>query len=601
MPEKHGNIDELFQEAASQVHYEFNEKAWAGMESMLDQTQPVVTESPKSWKAFYIIIGVILVMVITFMLLPKDFTGPNGQLQTTTQPGALSQSTQGEAGSGQPAQQVSPTASGASGASTQPGTSASTPATAASGGQSSSATSAGDDAAQPSVKPGATAGAGTSSPASSLQETSATASDNPGSSAMPGASASTAGSTQAQDIPPASEVPKTANAAEGGSHSPASAIAQSGSPQSGSKETAAAETGQLSTDDQSPTASSKEEDQPASPATTSPVAASGGTALPASTANGGPPSYSGQDESLAAGSTAQPNDEEAVAEPDADGINTTGLATPKDTERSDATPTLSEDREATTADLPAVTVTILPRKAYRQTKEPVALGNDIPDTEKQLAAYGQPEEIIPDLVEYSPWLITFEVSPALSGIGLDNLGNPDMLVGLAFEYQLTPRLSIFGGVNRSVKTYGSTVEEYTLPGSANFGKEDVSFVDASCEVIDVPLNLRYQLLPNSTSRLFISTGLSSYFMLREDYKYTLLQNQREWNWSVEGQNQHLFGVWNFSLGYQKALNDRFLVGIEPYLKVPLRRVAAPRVRLLTAGTFFNLTYRLRASQKRRQR
>jgi hypothetical protein len=64
------------------------------------------------------------------------------------------------------------------------------------------------------------------------------------------------------------------------------------------------------------------------------------------------------------------------------------------------------------------------------------------------------------------------------------------------------------------------------------------------------------------------------------------------DWQIKNQNQHLFSIYNLSVGYGRQLSRGVLLGVEPFVKVPLAGVGAGKIKLASAGVFFALSYRL---------
>jgi len=112
-------------------------------------------------------------------------------------------------------------------------------------------------------------------------------------------------------------------------------------------------------------------------------------------------------------------------------------------------------------------------------------------------------------------------------------------------------------------------------------------------VIDIPINIRYYFSTPQKHRFFASTGLSSYIMLSEDYYY----HYQDYNnprlvdsWHLNNENQHWFGIYNLSFGYQRGLGSDWFFEIEPFIKVPMSGVGFGQVDLWTTGCYFSVKY-----------
>jgi hypothetical protein len=183
----------------------------------------------------------------------------------------------------------------------------------------------------------------------------------------------------------------------------------------------------------------------------------------------------------------------------------------------------------------------------------------------------------------SPELNTVHRSPA--GLG----GS----VGLQVEYQLARRWRLSTGYLQAIKRYEATGSDYQLvptwPSSWV-----LSGVTANCRIIDVPLNLRYDVWQQPLRRAFVSGGLSSLFMRREDYdyQYEVAGQTKNTAWQLLNGSSHPFQVLNLSVGYEQNINSRWALQAEPYLKLPLGGIGYGAVRLQSAGIFFSLKYSL---------
>ena len=193
----------------------------------------------------------------------------------------------------------------------------------------------------------------------------------------------------------------------------------------------------------------------------------------------------------------------------------------------------------------------------------------------------------------SRWMLGFGYAPDISLVGFGETTSPGLNLGVMAEYQLNRRFSINSGIAYSKKKYLAAGDDYHPPaGFWDYG-EVPDYTEAVCEVIEIPLNLRYYLRPTKANRVFFSTGLSSYLMLTEDYSYEYegyYDPDRLDSWSVENENQHFLSIYNFSVGYQRGLGARWFAEIEPFIKAPLGGVGFGEVDLWSTGSYFSIKY-----------
>ena len=160
------------------------------------------------------------------------------------------------------------------------------------------------------------------------------------------------------------------------------------------------------------------------------------------------------------------------------------------------------------------------------------------------------------------------------------------------EYRFNNRLSIQAGVMRSLKLYNALPSQYEWTGYYN-PPSPIIDIDATCKMLDIPLNIRYDLSQKANSRWFVSTGLTTYIMLKEKYRYNYENpsdpNIKRIGW--EGKTgAYPFGVLNLSAGYERQIFRRLTFQAEPFFKTPLGKVGYGKVRLATAGVFFSAKY-----------
>lgn len=189
--------------------------------------------------------------------------------------------------------------------------------------------------------------------------------------------------------------------------------------------------------------------------------------------------------------------------------------------------------------------------------------------------------------------VIVQVSPDLSMVNNVSVKHTRLGVGLLAEYELLKNFSITGGAHYSSKAYEANAESYTPQDGRWKWQDSPESINATCRVLEVPINLRYYFHNQPKHRLFVSSGISSYWMLNESYRFEY-PSRPQWNygWGVSNQNQHYMGIANFSIGWQKTLNKRWSIQAEPFLKVPLGGVGEGNVRLTTTGILFGLKYNL---------
>lgn len=186
-------------------------------------------------------------------------------------------------------------------------------------------------------------------------------------------------------------------------------------------------------------------------------------------------------------------------------------------------------------------------------------------------------------------------SPELSLVTMDEMAKLGNDWAALLEYRFNSRLSIHSGIIRSMKYYNAYPEGYQWPSNWKQPPALIN-INASCKMLDIPLNVRYDITQKTKSRLFVSTGITSYVMLNEKYVYNY-ENPADpaikWkNW--EGKTgMYKLSTINFSTGYEYQLFRKLSVQVEPFVKVPVSKVGFGKVNLSTVGVFFSAKYPLK--------
>ncbi len=193
-------------------------------------------------------------------------------------------------------------------------------------------------------------------------------------------------------------------------------------------------------------------------------------------------------------------------------------------------------------------------------------------------------------IKFSKFGIRLALSPDFNS--LENLGTSALggTVGLLFEYKLNKKLILQTGITYSNKKYIGSFDDYhNWTDWKAYHPSKPTEVDGGCKVIDVPINLRLNLFQKPKQTWFVSSGVSSYWMLNENYTYLYAWSPAksvDWNYN----SKYYFSVLNFSIGLDRQISKNFSLQIEPYLKTPLKSVGTGGVNLYSSGVLFSTKY-----------
>jgi hypothetical protein len=107
------------------------------------------------------------------------------------------------------------------------------------------------------------------------------------------------------------------------------------------------------------------------------------------------------------------------------------------------------------------------------------------------------------------------------------------------------------GALYSRKKYESPYSFYK-PENPYKGSHTPTDVSAVCDVLSVPILVNHKIFQAKSYTITASTGLSSYIMLKEKYDFTYTgEGYKSYNtsYTLNGKNQHYFGVADFSVSF----------------------------------------------------
>jgi hypothetical protein len=178
--------------------------------------------------------------------------------------------------------------------------------------------------------------------------------------------------------------------------------------------------------------------------------------------------------------------------------------------------------------------------------------------------------------------VSLLVAPAYNGV--DNLNNGQMGsdVGLLLTLGLSERWSFSTGAVYAKKVYDTGFDSNYSPGNGA-NAYDANAVDVDCRVLDIPLNVNYTFVNKGNTKVSLGTGISSYLMLREDYRFDIESYNAPDDIRLVNENQHWLSVLNLQANYEQQLSSRISLSLQPFMKVPLSDIGYAKVRLQSLG------------------
>lgn len=186
-------------------------------------------------------------------------------------------------------------------------------------------------------------------------------------------------------------------------------------------------------------------------------------------------------------------------------------------------------------------------------------------------------------------------APDFSGTSLGEYSAPGRAFGALLHYHFRNRWSISGGVIKTQKQYTGNGEDYTPP--TGYWKNNTNgiipqTIDGSCSILEFPLMVQYTLHNSGKNRWLLGAGVSSYLMKSESYVYYFDQPNpgAKDRWDSRGSSRFLFNMVNFSLGYERQVMPGLMLGLEPYVKIPVEEIGWTNLKLFSTGASITLRY-----------
>lgn len=204
----------------------------------------------------------------------------------------------------------------------------------------------------------------------------------------------------------------------------------------------------------------------------------------------------------------------------------------------------------------------------------------------------------------SRWNIMLSLSPDFSSTDLDKFTTPGGAFGIAAYYAISNKLSISAGVVKSNKFYWDDGNEYK-PNQAGFWSKKTNGIvpakiEGSCSVLEIPIGVQYYFLLKKKSKLYIAPTFSSYIMFNESYQYTFDAPNpgAAESWNAKKTSYSLFSIANLSVGYERSISNRMMIGVSPYFKIPMSSIGSwANVKLYSTGVALTLRYQFQKKKK----
>ena len=188
-------------------------------------------------------------------------------------------------------------------------------------------------------------------------------------------------------------------------------------------------------------------------------------------------------------------------------------------------------------------------------------------------------------------------APDFSSTSITEYTAPGKAFGAVIHYHIMNKWSISAGVIKNIKRYSSAGEDYEPP--TDYWKYYTNgviprSVDGSCNILEFPVMVQYTITSSGKNRWVGGAGVSSYVMLSESYKYYFDDPNpgAKEGWDSKSTSRFLFNMLNLTIGYERLVVPGLTLGLEPYVKIPLKDIGWSNIKLFSTGASITLRYKI---------
>ena len=141
------------------------------------------------------------------------------------------------------------------------------------------------------------------------------------------------------------------------------------------------------------------------------------------------------------------------------------------------------------------------------------------------------------------------------------------------------------GSNFDMKNLGST-----MPAGMT-----INSLQGQSSLIEIPLKGKYDIINKRNSDFFITCGVSSYIMTKEENMYDadFNGNNEKFKGVYDKMNYKIPANINISVGYEHTISRYLDFRVEPFLKIPVQGIGVGSLPVTSAGLQVGIIRRLK--------
>ncbi|SEV92216.1 hypothetical protein SAMN05428988_0471 [Chitinophaga sp. YR573] len=186
-------------------------------------------------------------------------------------------------------------------------------------------------------------------------------------------------------------------------------------------------------------------------------------------------------------------------------------------------------------------------------------------------------------------------SPDISTVKLQHVSKVGYNAGIVVGYRISRRVAVETGVLLEKKYYYSDGSHFSTKKIPIPSDTKIINVDGWCNMIEIPVTVRYVFGIKEKSNWYVNGGLTSYIMNRENYAYKYEVNN--WvdtkTWDYRNSTRNWFSIIHAGVGYEHRLGAVGTLRVEPYLNIPAGGVGIGNLPITSVGLNVGITRPIR--------
>lgn len=184
--------------------------------------------------------------------------------------------------------------------------------------------------------------------------------------------------------------------------------------------------------------------------------------------------------------------------------------------------------------------------------------------------------------------------PQISQTKQQGFGNSGISAGLVAGFHLNKRISIETGLVISNKQFSSSGEYFDMSkisASMPSGMKLLQ-IHSKSTVLEIPLDLNYELFKLKKGRLFAAGGLSSYVITSEHNQYQASVNgiNEMISGNYSGNQSYFAAAAKVGAGYEWNAGHGLNLRVNPYVLIPLKTIGMGSMPVVSAGIYLGVLF-----------